>query len=271
MSRLLTLNTLRALIKDSRESLASIKALIDAGADLSLKLTPAEVLNSEEVANLHESTRRCLVDIGSGLNSDDCLGWAARMGRVDVVALLEREPYNLDVHRDHQNALFKASFYGHLAVVQHLLKSPGANPAAARHEEAQISPLSEASARGHLSIVAAFLDAGADPNSLNGMPILRACGAKPVSIPAVRLLLESGANVRAGCDDPARMALETNNMELLGLLIDYKADIWELAEDISGKNHVEAARLILERGHKFPVHDMTSSEIRVLVDSYMQK
>lgn len=99
-------------------------------------------------------------------------------------------------------------------------------------------PLSCAVQNGVASIVAALLDAGADPDGGGVFPVLDAARCGRVDI--LRLLLRAGANKDArseceGCATPLHLACRYTHVECVRELLRFGADLWaretEVEED----------------------------------------
>jgi hypothetical protein len=77
----------------------------------------------------------------------------------------------------------------------------------------------------------------------------------------VTLLLNHGANVRCGMDEPLRKASAAGNTDVVALLLDRGADINALngaaLRQAVWKRHVSTAKLLLERGADPEVNDHT--------------
>ncbi|KAI8837815.1 hypothetical protein BC829DRAFT_447575 [Chytridium lagenaria] len=127
-------------------------------------------------------------------------------------------------------------------------------------------PITESAMHGHVKVVTALLQAGMDPNQFNGMPVLRACDGNPVSLDVLRVLFEAGARVNPQ-DDPVRIAVEREDVGLVKLLLEFKADFFEVTGMVDQKGNVELARLIVMGGSGYDLNEGTPKEIREVVEA----
>jgi len=154
---------------------------------------------------------------------------AAQQG--DLAALNQFIAENADVNEaqvDGTTALHWAVQDDHLGMVRALLNA-GANPDALNRVGA--SPILAAAINGNAEILAALLEAGANPNlkvsATGDTPLMIA--AKTGKVPAVEVLLAHGANVNDsevfGLTTPLMWAVAENHADVAGILIQHGADI----------------------------------------------
>ncbi|KAJ3096662.1 hypothetical protein HDU96_000690 [Phlyctochytrium bullatum] len=277
MAKTATFAALRRLVHDATAPLDAIKALIDApGVDLSLRATSKEFLQAGDKESLVPERKRVLdvlekmkYEPKSGLHKDNLLGWSAAVGRLDVLTLLTQPPYNQNPHENNQNALFKASITNQIPVIEYLVKLPGFRPDLLRHDELVVSPLTEAAYASNLGAVKALLAAGCSAKVGDDMAILRASGSRNPSTEIVKLLLENGADVNSACEDPLRIAIENEDLAMIGLLVDFGASVIDVVEEIYARDsRMEIVKLILEKTGEFPLDEDTPEDIREYVEAY---
>lgn len=114
---------------------------------------------------------------------------------------------------DPESALMWASGEGHVSVVRALLEI-GANPRAVND-----TPLKSAARRGHTEVVRALIEAGANVQASRNHALRFA--AENGHADVVRLLLESGANIHARDDAPLRAARWYGHEDVVLILQDW--------------------------------------------------
>ena len=124
-------------------------------------------------------------------NGDTALSEAAREGHLEIVRLLLDAGADINNKGYMQNTpLMNASFYGHLDIVEHLLANEAAIDVGGKD-----TALTIAARRGHIDIVNALLNAGANVNHrhiFGHTALMAAAGEGHLEI--VRLLLSAGAD-----------------------------------------------------------------------------
>ncbi|HWE97701.1 MAG TPA: ankyrin repeat domain-containing protein [Tepidisphaeraceae bacterium] len=155
-------------------------------------------------------------------------------------------------------ALMCAAANGHLEVARDLIAAGADVSAASEQHKADggggWQALHHALRNNHLEVAKLLFDAGADPNALGNYawtPLL--CALKPMSLAAVRLVLERGgqANLKVkgkGYEPPLYVAAATiNNTTSMvnrnGKLVPEVAEIWERKEEV-----IEILRLLIAAG-----------------------
>ena len=148
---------------------------------------------------------------------------AAATGKINnILRLLARDPQLVNAYaEDGFQALGLASYFGHLDVVDYLVKA-GAPINSPSRNELNAAPIQSAAAAGHVKIVELLLKYGADANirEQGGYTPLHAA-AQNGDLEMIRALIYGGADLTARSDDgktPLDLALKENHTEAVKLL-----------------------------------------------------
>ena len=148
---------------------------------------------------------------------------AAATGKINnILRLLARDPQLVNAYaEDGFQALGLASYFGHLDVVDYLVKS-GAPINSPSRNELNAAPIQSAASAGHVKIVELLLKNGADASirEQGGYTPLHAA-AQNGDLEMIRALIYGGADLTARSDDgntPLDLALKEGHTEAVKLL-----------------------------------------------------
>src|ERR1700733_14027511 len=167
---------------------------------------------------------------------------AVREGKVEVVR--DALKHGTDVHAKNDAALRIASRRGNAEIVAALVAN-GAN-VHANGDEALYAAVAE----GHVEAAEILLAAGADVHRENDEALCSSCPLHG-RFPMVSMLIDHGADVRAGENTPLRVAVGNGEVETVRLLVKAGADVrycgYEFAQAVH-KGWKEMVSLLREAG-----------------------
>ena len=190
-----------------------------------------------------------LCEIGADANARDsngiaALSYASNFGHVDVVATLLE--YDAEVDFQNDQALRRACWNGHLAVVE-VLVANGANVNAIFERK---TPLSIASTNGHLAVVEFLLENGADVRGETDAALVSASWNGHLAV--VEFLLEHGAYLEADNGAALGYASRNGHLDVVEYLLDRGANIegWNGAplRWATNFNQLAVVRVLIARG-----------------------
>jgi hypothetical protein len=173
---------------------------------------------------------------------------------VDIAVMLVESrsiDANMEIVAGGYTPLYVASHHGHLPVVEALLQA-GADVDKARDNGA--TPLYIASHHGHLPVVQALLQAGTDVDKARddggATPLIAA--SNQGNLPVVQALLQTGADVDKAADDgctPLYVGSQQGHVPVVQALLQVGADVDEAAND-----HTTPLYIATHQGYTDTVH-----------------
>jgi endonuclease/exonuclease/phosphatase family metal-dependent hydrolase/ankyrin repeat protein len=121
--------------------------------------------------------------------------------------------------RDKTDALKKASFYGHYAIVKYLVEA-GANI----HVDDEV-PLAMSSSKGYFDIVKYLIKQGAKVNPPKHVLGALNWASKDGQLDIVKYLIKRGADIHAHNDIAIKSAVENGHLDIVKYLVEHGADI----------------------------------------------
>ncbi|KAF4499814.1 ankyrin 1 [Fusarium agapanthi] len=210
-----------------------LKSVLDAGLDINSKLREVHAFHALGIAARlgHVEICRMLLDHGTCKEFDDdsSLIHAARANNLEIVNMLLKEGYKVDVQLDDSpyggTPLVAAAKSGYKDIVTALLEK-GADVNYAAPEE--ITPLMSAVLGNQATIAKTFIDAGADMNAVSGGNSKWNATHFAYDLPdCMKVLVEAGADINALGPDgtPFYLAAYFNQTKVVELLLEHKPDL----------------------------------------------
>ncbi|KAG5747480.1 hypothetical protein H9Q70_009843 [Fusarium xylarioides] len=210
-----------------------LKSVLDAGVDINSKLREIHSFHVLGIAarSGHAEICRMLLDHGTCKEFDDdsALIHAARANNIEIVNMLLKEGYKVDVQLDdtpyHGTPLVAAARAGYHDIVTALLeKGSSVNYAAPRN----ITPLMSAVLGSQATITKKFIDAGADMDVIGGATYnWNATHFAYNRLDCMKVLVDAGADINSLGPDgtPFYLAAYFNSIKVVELLLEHKPDL----------------------------------------------